>query len=453
MSKPAPRVGLEVNYLRSWLGLTLTLLAVCYLLNMVMGLPRAGLPRVLTYSVGASAALMALADLLVFGIGKCLTDLVAGWMTDGAPGGRKTVLLIGGCLTCAGCLCIYFAVPGDVSAADLKMSEEARVLPPFHWQAYVLIALGQFLNGLGSGFQNQGIMTATQDLGGSSRRGLAGGLMEAALYWGVTAGTFLGGWLVQLTGRLLFPFLVMAGVAAACTLVAWLATVDTRKAILEPAGFTPQRPGWAAYRIAFTHRSLYVIYFAGLMSKWVDSLIFTVASLFLRDLEYSVPQVAVILTGFVLSWSTLSLFSGALSDFVGRKPLIWIGMLWNAVFTLVLFYSSRRGDLAWELGLMVLLGCGTGLYYGLPPAIAADVAPVQWRGVCISVYRFWRDTGHIVAALVFAAFYRIHEGAPQVATEWIMAVSAVLLFLGAAVAFVFMKETLHAPQSPPGKEA
>jgi MFS family permease len=452
MSKSSPgKVGLEVNYLRSWLALTLTLLAICYLLNMVMGLPRAPLPRVLTYSVGASAALMTLADLLVFGVGKCLTDLLAGWMTDGAPGGRKTVLLIGGCLTCAGCLCIYFAVPGDVYVAQLKLAEDAQAPPPFHWQAYTLIALGQFLNGLGSGFQNQGIMTATQDLGGRSRRGLAGGLMEAALYWGVTAGTFLGGWLVHLTGRLLFPFLVMAGIAAACTLTAWLATVDTRKAILEPAGFTPQRPGWAAYRLAFTHRSLYVIYFAGLMSKWVDSLIFTVASLFLRDLRYSVPQVAVILTGFVLSWSTLSLFSGALSDFVGRKPLIWLGMLWNGAFTLVLFFFSRADDMAWELVLMVLLGCGTGLYYGLPPAIAADVAPVQWRGVCISVYRFWRDTGHIAAALVFGAFYTLYEHEPQVATAWIMAVSAALLLLGGAIALVFMKETLNTARTPPEK--
>ena len=50
--------GLKVNYLRSWLSLTMTLLVICYLLNMVMGLPRAGLPRVLTYYVGASAALM-----------------------------------------------------------------------------------------------------------------------------------------------------------------------------------------------------------------------------------------------------------------------------------------------------------------------------------------------------------------------------------------------------------
>ena len=45
---------LKVNYLRSWLGLTLTMLIICYLLNMVMGMPRAGLPRVLTYYVGAS---------------------------------------------------------------------------------------------------------------------------------------------------------------------------------------------------------------------------------------------------------------------------------------------------------------------------------------------------------------------------------------------------------------
>jgi MFS family permease len=440
---------LEVNYLRSWLGLTMTLLTVCYLLNMVMGMPRAGLPRVLTYYVGATAAMMALAELFFFGIGKCLTNLVAGWMADCTPGGRKTVLLVGGCLTLLGCLCIYFAVPGGVSGEQLdalgaqkKQAEAAGEAwrPPVLWGAFTLIGLGQFLNGLGSGFQNLGIMVATQDLGGRLNRGLAGGLMEAAIYWGVTAGTFLGGWLVSLTGQLLLPFLVMAGVALACVVVSAVATVDTRKAILEPAGFRPQPLTRHAYRLAFGHRSLYVIYFAGLMSKWVDSMIVVMSSLYLRHLGYSVAQTAVIQTGFVLSWSTLSMFTGALSDFVGRKHLIWVGMLWNAAFTLVLYYFSRPDNLPLELALAVLLGCGTGFYYGLPPAIAADLAPVHYRAVCISVYRFWRDSGNIVATLVFFGIYHVW-GETQLAAERIMQVSALLLAVGALVAFWFMRET------------
>src|SRR5262249_6140074 len=125
----------------------------------------------------------------------------------------------------------------------------------------------------------------------------------------------------------------------------------------------------------------------------------------------------------------------------GRKPLIWLGMLWNGAFTLVLLFCSQPGNLAWELGLMVLLGCGTGLYYGLPPAIAADVAPVESRGVCISVYRFWQAPGHIVAGLVFLLCYRIY-GETLGAAERIMVVSAVLLFLGGVIAFAFMKEAL-----------
>jgi MFS family permease len=435
--------GLKVNYLRSWLGLTLTLLSVCYLLNMVMGLPRAGLPRVLTFYVGASEAMMSLAQLFFFGTGKCLTNLVAGWMADYTRGGRKGVLLIGGTLTLLGCLCVYFAVPGDVGRDEVEALAAHKAQRPLLWGPFVLICLGQLLNGLGSGFQNLGIMVATQDLGGRARRGLAGGLMEAAIYWGITAGTFLGGWLVSLTGRMLFPFLVMAGVALVCVLVSALATVDTRKAILAPAGYTPPPFTWEGYRLAFAHRSLYVIYFAGLMSKWVDSVVVVTWSLYLQARGYSVAQAAVIETGFVLSWSTLSLFTGALSDFIGRRHLIWLGMLWNAAFTLVFVHFSRDGDVAWQLGLAVLLGCGTGLYYGLPPAIAADVAPVQFRAVCISVYRFWRDTGNIIAPLAFAAVYALSPGGKESrqAHEHIMYLSSGLLLVGAAIAWLFMRET------------
>src|SRR5438874_693394 len=132
----------------------MSLLVICYLLNMVMGLPRAGLPRVLTDFLGASEAQMSLVQLLSFGIGKCLTDLIAGWMSDKMRGGRKAVVLLGGTLTALGCLCIYLAIPGDLTAAQLEtakgQAKAVQLLP------IVLITLGQFLNGLGSGFQNQG---------------------------------------------------------------------------------------------------------------------------------------------------------------------------------------------------------------------------------------------------------------------------------------------------------
>lgn len=436
--------ALEASYLRRWLGLSLTLLVLCFLLNMVMGLPRAGLPRVLADWIGAPRDFTTFADLFFFGLGKCLTDLLAGWMTDASRGGRKTVLLVGAALTALGCLCIGLAIPGGVPVTQLdELARTPRSPATTQWAPFFWISAGMFLTGLGSGFQNQGIMTAMQDLGGTKRRGLAGGLMEAALYYGVTAGTFLGGWAVEQTGQVLVPFLFMAGIAAICLVVGALYTRDTRGLILESAGFARRRPGFDAYRAAMSHPSLYVIYLAGLMSKWVDSMIFGVTTLYLQGLGYSVADCATILAGFVLSWSTISLFSGALSDYVGRKTLVWAGMLWNAVFTLVFLHASRPGDLGWELLLTVLLGCGTGLYYGLPPAIAADLAAVEWRGVAISVYRFWRDLGHIVAALVFIAVYRAY-GQTQLAEERIMQVSAGLLVCAAVVAFVFMKETFPA---------
>src|SRR5262249_45124788 len=127
---------------------------------------------------------------------------------------------------------------------------------------------------------------------------------------------------------------------------------------------------------------------------------------------------------------------------IGRRKLIWMGMLWSAVFTLVLVQFSVAGNLAWQLALTILLGCGTGFYYGLPPAIAADVAPVEYRGVCISVYRFWRDMGNIVATLVFMAIFDIWgKGFTRQASETILVVSSALLFVGAAVAWLFMRET------------
>jgi MFS family permease len=48
----------------------------------------------------------------------------------------------------------------------------------------------------------------------------------------------------------------------------------------------------------------------------------------------------------------------------------------------------------------VLLGTGTAMVYPTLLAVIGDVAHPTWRASAIGIYRFWRDAGFAVGALV-----------------------------------------------------
>jgi MFS family permease len=54
---------------------------------------------------------------------------------------------------------------------------------------------------------------------------------------------------------------------------------------------------------------------------------------------------------------------------------------------------------AW-LGGAALLGVGTAMVYPTLLAAVADVTPPWRRGSAVGMYRFWRDSGYVVGALL-----------------------------------------------------
>src|SRR5439155_8927953 len=49
---------------------------------------------------------------------------------------------------------------------------------------------------------------------------------------------------------------------------------------------------------------------------------------------------------------------------------------------------------------MATLGLGTALVYPTLLAVVSDVADPQWRATATGAYRFWRDAGYVIGALV-----------------------------------------------------
>jgi MFS family permease len=96
-------------------------------------------------------------------------------------------------------------------------------------------------------------------------------------------------------------------------------------------------------------------------------------------------------------WGLLQLWTGGLSDRLGRKWLIASGLAVQGVALLLI--GLVDGFWPWFIT-SALLGLGTALVYPTLLAAVADVAHPTWRGSAVGVYRLWRDSGYAFGALL-----------------------------------------------------
>ena len=96
-------------------------------------------------------------------------------------------------------------------------------------------------------------------------------------------------------------------------------------------------------------------------------------------------------------WGLLQIGTGPLSDRFGRKGLIAWGMIVQAGGIWLTVLVPAYG--AWLLG-AVLQGLGTAMVYPTLLAAIADHAHPTWRASSLGVYRFWRDLGYAIGALL-----------------------------------------------------
>ena len=111
----------------------------------------------------------------------------------------------------------------------------------------------------------------------------------------------------------------------------------------------------------------------------------------------SVGRIGVLAAIYPAVWGFGQLYTGGLSDRVGRKPLIAGGMLIQAAA--IAWIAAASGFWLWTVG-AAALGAGTAMVYPTLLAAIGDVAHPRWRARSVGVYRLWRDAGFAVGALL-----------------------------------------------------
>ena len=352
------------------------LVAVNALVGAMVGLERVVLPLIGEQEFGIDSKTAILTFVVAFGAAKALSNLAAGALAD--RGGRKRLLVAGWVLA--------LPVPLLIATAP----------------GWGVIVLANVFLGASQGLAWSMTVVMKIDLVGPRRRGLALGFNESAGYLGVAAAAFA-------TGLLAASIAPRTAVWAAGTLIALTGLAvsvflvrDTGAHVSAEQHDHGRRHTSVPFREAFalgTFRDpvLRACSQAGLANNLNDALAWALVPLYLAAHGASRPQIGAVAALYPAVWGLGQVGAGWLSDRVGRKPLIVLGMLLQAAALALLVAGD--GDVTIAAVAAVLLGAGTALVYPTLIAAVSDVVQPRDRAQAVGVYRFWRDSGFVVGGL------------------------------------------------------
>ena len=366
---PGVRLGLRANARQFAL-----LVALNAFVGALVGLERSVVPLLGKEDFGLRSTSAILAFVVAFGAAKALTNLAAGALAERL--GRKRLLIAG--------WLVALPVPLLIGLA------------PSWW----FIVAANVLLGVNQGLAWSMTVVMKIDLAGPARRGLALGLNEAAGYLGVAASAFASGALAASYAPRTVVWVGAAILAAVGFAITVLFVRDTgAHARLEDDQGIPSVGFGAAFTgTSFRDPVLRACSQAGLVNNLNDALAWGLAPLYLAAHGASVRQIAIVAAVYPVVWGAGQLATGWLSDRTGRKPLIGSGMLVQAGALAILVAGS--GAFGPSLAAALLLGLGTAMVYPTLIAAVSDATQPRDRALTVGVYRFWRDFGFVVGALI-----------------------------------------------------
>ncbi len=400
------RLGLRAN----WRQFALLVVVNAFVGGMV-GVERSTLAPLAEHDFHLASRAAILSFLISFGLVKAASNFIAGRLADRF--GRRAVLLVGW-------------------VAALPVPAMIILAPSWGWVVAANVLLGL----------NQGLAWSTTvnmkiDLVGPLRRGFALGLNEASGYLAVSVAAAAAGFLAADNGIRPAPYLLAEGLAV-CGLLLSLLTRETAGHVeLESAGAVRTGSlGKLTVDVSFRERTTSSACQAGLVNNLNDGMVWALLPLFFAAHGLGLPEIGVLAAAYPAIWGAGQLGTGWVSDHMGRKPLIVAGMLLQA---LAIAGFVILPGFNWWLAESVLLGVGTALVYPTLLAVISDAARTPDRATSVGIYRFWRDSGYAVGAIVAGLI------ADAAGFQAAIITVAVLTGISGLLVAIRMRETL--PQS------
>jgi MFS family permease len=360
------------------------------LVGLTIGMTRTVVPALAEsdFGVPKNSFVLLSSFVVAFGLVKGTMNFVAGRLSERI--GRKQVLLLGWLVALPIPVMIWFA-------------------PSWSWVVAATVLLGV----------NQGLtwsMTQTSklDITRMEERGLTLGLNEFSGYVGVAlagiATAYMASHLGARQGILIFGMtvIVLALVLTQIWVKDTLPWAKAEAAKHAPGAAQALRPRYPlgvsanpSTKEIFTLMSwrdkrLMALSQAGMVEKFVDALVWIFYPVFLYQKGVSLPNVGWIIGFYGFVWGGSQLFTGRLSDRIGRHRLnVWGMWICGAGVAAMMLGEG----VVWWASSAAVSGFGMALLYPNLSAAVADISHPSWRSSAIGIYRFWRDLGYGIGAL------------------------------------------------------
>ncbi|OFB45428.1 MFS transporter permease [Mycolicibacterium sp. (ex Dasyatis americana)] len=312
-------------------------------------------------------------------------------------------------------------------------------------QTYIQLLLFRSLGGLGSAMFTVSSLGLMIRISPPDARGRVAGLFASGFLVGSVGGPVLG----SLTAGfgLSAPFLIYG---AALMVAAAVVFVSLRHSELA-APAVDELPK-VSMRAVLRHRAYRAALFSNFASGWSSvGLRIALVPLFVVDvLGRSAGAAGLALATFAIGNVSAVVPSGYLSDRVGRRMLVIVGLTVSAAATVAVGFSN---SLPLFLVCAYVTGAATGMFVSPQQAAVADVVGNKARGgTAVATFQMMSDLGAIVGSFAVG----------QIALHVSFAVAFVttgVIMLAAAVGWVFAPETRptasdeHTPARPLGPDS
>lgn len=381
------------------------------LVGSMIGLERTILPEIAEKEFGMQIKSAILSFIVVFGFTKAIMNYYAGRLSDHY--GRKKILIWGW----------IFSIPIPFLLMWAK-----------DWNT---ILLANVFLGISQGLTWSTTVIMKIDLVGSQKRGLAMGLNEFAGYFAVALSALLTGYIAANYGLRPEPFYlgfvyVLLGLFFSLFFIKeTIGHVVFESRDYETSPVMSQKQIF--YQTSFLDKNLSSITQAGFINNLNDGMAWGLYPIFFVASHMTLKEIGWLSAIYPASWGIFQLWTGYLSDSIGRKKLIYWGMWLQAIGIGATIMS--KSFIGFSIG-SLLLGIGTAMVYPTLLAAIGDVTHPNVRASSVGTYRLWRDSGYAFGAIlagITADLFGISSA------MWLV---AVITFLSGLIVKIRMEETL-----------
>jgi MFS family permease len=362
-----PTSGMKEN----WQQFSLLVLVNAFVGAMI-GLERAVLPGLGKSVFGLDANAAILSFIMAFGITKAISNYSVAKLSKRFN--RKQILMAGW----------YAALP----VPFLLMYADS-------W-AWVIAA--NILLGINQGLAWSSTVIMKVDIVGQKNRGLAMGINEFAGYLSVGLASYLASSIASKYGYAFFPFIPGLFFATAGLLVSAYLVKDTTHFVHAESAVSKialLKNVWK--ETTWKHKNISSVTLNGLVNNMNDAVVWGLLPVLLLQKNFTIQEIGIIVGVYPAVWGVMQLFTGKMGDVYCKKQIITVGMLTQALAIVILAISSQFILL---VSAAVLLGLGTALVYPNFLTVVAESTHPSQRAETLSIFRFWRDSGYVIGALL-----------------------------------------------------